>query len=359
MRRGRIAFVLLSAALLLGVAVARAEAPAGPRLAVVASHPYLDAGTEMASVAPDGSDAFRIAGGHDPKGPSPIIGARPSWSADGSRVAFFGVRGGAPGAVFTVAADGSDAEVAPLSRRLLIQGDAILAPDGRSVAVMRIDVISGHFERPSRRERDSDDENGVKVRTAIWALDVDAPKMRPLTAWSRRAFLEPSSFSPDGSHLAATEWRGGPTQRAISVDLSSRRTKVLADNAAEPAFAPNGDVAVVRDHRGPKEGLEGERKLKSSTLLVVPAGGGRPRPLVRIRHGLFSPSWDPSGQRIAFTRRNGFPPGKFALFPRPNSIAAINSDGTCLTTVAKLTRGFFAGAAWQPGPGRGAGPIVC
>jgi Tol biopolymer transport system component len=357
MRRARLVLVLLALTLLYGAVAARAEAPAGPRLAVVVSHPYPNAGTEVSSLALDGSAPFRIAGGHDTKGPSPITEARPSWSADGSRVAFFGVRDGASGAIFTVAADGSEPKVVPLSRKLIVQGDVALAPDGSSVAVMRLDVISGHFERPRWRGRRSGDEYGVRVRTAIWALGAEGSKMRPLSTWSRKAFLEPSSFSPDGSHLAATEWREA-THRAISIDLSTRRATVLADNAREPVYAPDGRVAIVRDHFGPKQGAEEERKRKSSTLLVIPAGGGRPQPLARIRPGLSSPSWDPSGQRIAFTRLGGYP-GRFSLFPKPNSIAEINADGTCLTTVAKLNRGFFGGSAWQPGPGREAGPIVC
>lgn len=357
MSSGRVVLILLSSALLCGVAVASAEAPVGPRLVAVAFFPYPNAGSEVTSFAPDGTDHFRIVGGPDAKGPAPTWGAQPSWSSDGSRVAFSGVRDGAPGAIFTVAADGSDPKVVPLSRKLLIQGDPVLSPDGRSVAVMRFDVISGHFQRPLRRARASDDEYGVKVRTAIWSLDVGDSRMRPLSAWSRQAFLEPGSFSPDGSHLAATEW-GGDTPRAISIDLSTRSTTVLANNAKEPVYAPDGQVAIVRDRFGPMAGPEGERKRRSSTLLVIPAGGGRPQPLVRIRPGLSSPSWDPSGQRVAFTRLSGLP-AKFSLFPRPNSIAEVNADGSCLTTVATLSNGSFAGSAWQPGPGRGAGRIAC
>jgi len=337
---------------------ATAAPPEGPRLAVVAFHPYPNAGSELSSLAPDGSGPFRIAGGPDARGPSPVFEARPSWSADGSRVAFFGVRGGSPGAVFTVAADGSDPRVVPLSRKLLIQGEPVLAPDGRSVAVMRIDVISGQFERPLRRGGGSDDEYGVKVRTAIWSLGVGNSRMRPLTRWSRRSFIEPSSFSPDGSHLAATEWDGGPTPRAISVDLATRRTEVLAANAAAPVYAPDGSVAMVRDRFGPEEGPLEARKLRSSALLVLAPEQDRPLPVLRVRGGLRWPSWDPSGQRIAFTRLKKTPSGVLPI-PRPNSIAAVNADGTCLTTVAKLTRGSFAGSAWQPGPDREAGRIVC
>ena len=354
----RVVLTLLSSMLFCGVAIASAEAPAGPRLAAVAFHPYPNVGSEVSSFAADGSGRFRIVGGPDTEGPAPTWGARPSWSADGSRLAFSGVRGGASGAIYTVAADGSDPKVVPLSRKLLIEGDPVLSPDGRSVAVTRLDVISGHFERLFHRGRASDDKYGVRVRFAIWSLGVDNFKMRRLTGWSRRAFLQPSSFSADGSHLAATEWNGGPTGRAISVDLRTQRTTVLVSNAAEPVFGPDGSVAVVRDRLGPKEGVEEERGIRSTTLLVVPAGGGRPQPVARTRRGLRWPSWDPSGQRIAFTRLNNTRPRAVAI-PRSNSIAEVNADGTCLTTVAKLSRGFFSGSAWQPGPGREAGRIEC
>lgn len=357
MRSGRLALVLLSSVVFCAVAVAHAEAPAGPRLAAVVFHPYPNAGSEVSSFAPDGSGPFRIVGGPDTKGPAPTSGARPSWSADGSRVAFLGVKDGASGAIFTVAADGSDSKMVPLSHELLIEGDPVLSPDGRSVAVTRLDVISGHFEGLFQHGQASDDDYGVKVRTAIWSLGVDDSKMHRLTAWSRRAFLQPSSFSPDGSHLAATEWKGGPTGRAISVDLETQRTKVLAPDATEPVFAPDGSVAVVR-HRYAPGGPSEELNLRSSTLLVAAPGQSRPRPILRVRGGLDWPSWDPSGQRIAFTRLKGLRPGALPL-PRPNAIAEINADGSCLTMVAKLSRGFFSGSAWQPGPDREAGRIVC
>jgi hypothetical protein len=258
-----------------------AQAPEGPRLVAVAFHPSV--GSELSSLAPDGSGPFRIAGGPDVEGPSPILGARPSWSADGSRVAFLGADTDVPlSAVFTVTGDGSDLKVVPLSRRLSIWGDPVIAPDGRSVAVMRIEPVGGPAGRLLRRARNPDGPR-VKARTAIWLLDVDDSRMRPLTSWTGRALLEPSSFSPDGSRLAVTEWRGrGATGRAITIDLATRRTKVLAHNAAEPAYAADGSIAMVRHSHGEKWRLE-ELAVRFSKLLVMPAGGGPPRPLVRVR----------------------------------------------------------------------------
>jgi hypothetical protein len=70
------------------------------------------------------------------------------------------------------------------------------------------------------------------------------------------------------------------------------------------------------------------------------------------------PSWDPSGQRLAFTRtrvvENGYTEPK-----KGDALMAINADGTCLKRVYSDPETTLYGAAWQPGPGREAGPISC
>jgi hypothetical protein len=43
-----------------------------------------------------------------------------------------------------------------------------------------------------------------------------------------------------------------------------------------------------------------------------------------------------------------------------SSLMEVDPDGTCLTKVFSLgKKGAVEGAAWQPGPGRGAGPLSC
>ena len=74
------------------------------------------------------------------------------------------------------------------------------------------------------------------------------------------------------------------------------------------------------------------------------------------------PSWDPSGQRLAFVRARGstgFVPELDGLFPFGNAIAQVNADGSCPVEILSLRRVALYGVAWQPGPGREAGPIDC
>ena len=80
--------------------------------------------------------------------------------------------------------------------------------------------------------------------------------------------------------------------------------------------------------------------------------------VLNVSGGLNWPSWDPSGQRIAFTKLNDLEGSPLGLV-KARSIEEVNADGTCPMSVPSLRRGFFSGAAWQPGPGREAGRIAC
>jgi Tol biopolymer transport system component len=331
-------------------------APQGPRLAYVSFHPYPHLGSEVATVDANGGSPHRLSGGPVFGSVEPISGARPSWSADGRVLAFVGGAGAASPAIYVVNADGTNLHVVRASRRILFEGDPVLAPDGRSVAVMRLDVISGHFERPSSGSALTE---GVKVRTAIWSLDVEGKGMRPLTGWRRDRVLFPSSYSPDGSALAATRvvFRGGARTQAVSVGLLDRRVVVLARNASDPAYATDGRVAAVRNHLVKEKGHLEAIRIYSSDLLVGTPGSPMAT-VLSVSGGLNWPNWDPSGQRVAFTKmdnRKGSPLG----FIKPNSIEEVNGDGTCPMSVPSLKRGRFSGAAWQPGPGREAGRIAC
>jgi Tol biopolymer transport system component len=91
----------------------------------------------------------------------------------------------------------------------------------------------------------------------------------------------------------------------------------------------------------------------------MPAAGGKPIKLASVKGGLAWPSWDPSGQRIAFTRLGGGSIGGLSYPHEGNAVMEINADGTCLTRLLSSGRGYSSGSSWQPGPGREAGAIAC
>jgi dipeptidyl aminopeptidase/acylaminoacyl peptidase len=350
----RLGLALLLALVALGAASATAAAPSGPRLAVSVSTPY-PGGGEITTVGPTGADPATLAGGSGQRSADPH-GDLPAWSPDGSLLAYTGSFGEYSPVVYVVGADGGRPRLVSKEGPL---SDPIFSPDGRSLVFSSLRVVKGEFQRSARR---ADDEYGVVVDWAVLAVDVDDGSARLLTPWRRHQVLTPTSFSADGSTLAAERFSFEKGQQAVAITLGSGRTRVLAHNAEEPVYSPDGSrIAFVRNRYGRPSGREGNRPLASSTLLVMPAKGGRATKLATVNGGLAWPSWDPSSQRLSFTRLGGGVLGRTSMPHEGNSVMQVNADGSCLSRLLSVEPdgGTLYGSAWQPGPGREAGPIVC
>lgn len=301
-------------AMLLAAGSAAASPPAGPRLAVakVNLHPRR---TAMLTVGSDGSRPLRLAGGEEDASLDTVLVAPLSWSPGGEELAFSGIR-----TIYLVRADGGGAR--PLN--LADAESPVYAPEGQTMAFSRKDDL------------------GV----AIWVVDLVSGAQRRVVPSRRGLKFVPSSFSPDGSTLLATriDRRAGEVE-PVAIELESGKvTRVLGDGR-EPVYSPDGTkIALFRE--------VGERRLDD--LFVLDLASGKPRRMTRTpsKDELFA-SWDPSGERIVFSRFRG------RRYEWANAIVQINVDGSCETEVLAEKRTVFWGAAWQPGPGREAGPIDC
>jgi hypothetical protein len=350
-RRTALLAVVLFAVL---TSFAGAAIPEGPRLGIFVSTdgPYAeDEGSEVITTGPSGEDPQRLFGGRGAPIHDPI-----SWSADGALIALTatGVESTASGAFGTgwsvvgvIRVDGSDARAFP--RAFLNAGDPVMAPDGRSVAFQRLKLVK---TLPGRES--------YLLKSAIWVLDIEDGSVRRLTRWRLASFLDPISYSPDRSSLIATldDRRG---YRIVAIDLDSlrvRRLAALGREAQEPTYSPDGTkLAYVRLKRAQSRLPEPEHPV--SELVVARADGSEAKRVLRRKGYISSPSWDPSGSRIAFTRN---PPAEATgeLEPEPgNKVMAINADGTCLTKVFSDPEVTVFGSAWRPGLGREAGSISC
>jgi Tol biopolymer transport system component len=136
---------------------------------------------------------------------------------------------------------------------------------------------------------------------------------------------------------------------------------VLAEHASEAAFSPDGSkIALVRhtvSSRSPRYTVDKD-------LYVMNTDGSKSTPVTSTTHvAETQPSWDPSGQRIAFNSFHNSKDFLESLFdellPVNNSIAEINADGRCRRRVLKLNGAILRGGAWQPGSDRAPGPIEC
>ncbi len=322
---------------------AEAEAPAGPRLSFVRAG---DSRLELVTTNPAGSDLQVIAGGGEHAQPLPFVFSPPSWTADGARVAFAGLTESEDeprSDIYLANADGSELVKLPGTREALYP---ILSPDGKKVA----------FARERKRIGDAGGLDGL----SIWLAEVGGGKPQQLTPWRNGVLRSPSSFSPDGSTLAISLDTQG-RHLAIALSLVGAGRRIIARNAGDPIYSPDGaHVALIT--LGPTKTIESRQGTTTFTpteLAVANADGSEVKRLASTPGALeIHPSWDPSGQRLAYTQLR-VAGGEATALGFGDALMEINADGSCRHKILSIRRAILFGATWQPGAGREAGPISC
>lgn len=318
---------------------AQAAAPEGPRLAFVRlteKPPSLELVTSDAS----GLGEQVLAGGSLRRArPLPFPLDAPSWSSDGSEIAFSGWAPGTPRLrpsglrIFIAAADGSAVREIPGT-----QGGfaPVFAPDGQSIAFAR-----------RRRYRNA---HTIFASTATWLVDLGSGRLRRLTPFRNGLDTFPTSFSPDGTVLAVGRRRGRSDPEAVAMRVDGSGATVLAHHATDAVYSPDGSqIAFVHvSGRG-----------NATDLFAANPDGSAPRQLTDTPGKIeIWPSWDPSGRRLAYAQLRGGRSER-AILGLGDSIVEINADGTCRTPILASHLLAFYGPTWQPGPGREVGRIAC
>jgi Tol biopolymer transport system component len=334
---------------------AEADAPAGPRLAFV-RFSVKPTALEVITSDSAGLQPQTVAGGSRAR-PLPSPFDAPSWSPDGSLIAFSALSGGLlrnrTTKIFVVGADGTGLREVPGT----VNGiGPVFAPDGHTIAFSRA------RERTHKTRHGA--EKTVFASTTTWLADLNGAAPRRLTPWRNRLRISPTSFSPDGTVLALARTGGRRFPELVAMRLDGSGSAVLARDATDGVYSPDGaEIAFIRlnehgrAHRS--RGGPAAAKVETSTdLFAMKADGSDPRQLTATPGKLeLWPSWDPSGQRLAFARLRGG--GLLGLLGFGDSIVEMNADGTCPGTVLASRNLAFYGPAWQPGSGREAGPIAC
>jgi len=340
-------------ALLLAASVANAVAPEGPRLAFLE---FVNQPDALRVATGDASLAERttVAGGSSRVRPFPYALSGPAWSPDGALIAFTATRGPSSGLfkprrrqIYLVAADGSGLAAIPGTREGF---GPVFFPNG-----WRIAFAKSKFSSPGMPQKS----------ISIWSVDLDGSGLTQLTEWAPGIENLPSSSSPDGSILAFTH-RDAIRERvdARALRLSDDSSFVLARNAKWPRYSPDGSrIAFVG-----VEAADGGSCCELGDGFTVDLytmnenGSSRHRLTDTSLKAEQPPSWDPSGERLAYMTAGG--PAE-ALGSYVDSVMQVNADGTCPSRISApiLRPGghwvAFDFPVWQPGSGREAGRIEC
>ncbi len=320
-----------------GATASAAAAPGGPRLAVVKWNVF-EGRFVLETIDRTGAQPSRLAGGGERKRPLPEIFEAPTWSPDGSKIAFVGVarslESGLRGdRLYVVGADGRDLKPLPGTHGSV---SPVFAPDGSSIAVTRY----------SRRG------------ASIWLVDLAGGAPRRVTPARRGLYLFSSSFSPDGSTLLTTRYTGRREEIA-AVHLGTGEVETVLRDAGTPVYSPDGTRIALLRWRPLKR--RDDTRTETSDLFTVGADGKGLRRLTDTRRQTEEfPSWDPAGERLAFVR---YLPesveNEFLEVGVGASVVQMNADGTCPREILKPSIEAIYGVTWQPGPGRAAGKIAC
>lgn len=341
---------IASSLLVLGAVatIAGAAASSGPHLGIMRFSLVKQMRWELLNVGADGRDQAVIAGGDEEERPLPDLNEF-AWSPDGSSLLFTGMTGNLEDEtrrdLFLATADGESVSLVPGTEGAI---SPVIAPDGHTFA----------FERERRRGRPPGRGGDVPFyeSASVWLGDLGAAAPRRITPWRHRLRQSPSSFSPDGRTLAVTRLVGERKPEAIGLKLDGRADSVLERNALQPVYSPDGSKLAFL--RGEVE-RHGNTTARVTDLYVKSFGGGGTARLTKTSRALeLSPSWDPSGQRLAWIEWNPFS-SESAFFGLGDKLMQANADGSCRIKTLSDRRAAVLAVEWQPGPGREAGPIGC
>jgi TolB protein len=132
----------------------------------------------------------------------------------------------------------------------------------------------------------------------LWIMDSDGHGARPLTA--DRSITQSPAWSPEGSLLLFTSWRGGNGPGVWVMSPDNRKPYLVSGRPGlntSATYAPDGQrIACTLSQDGNAE------------VYSLDARGGSPRRLTNHRAIDTSPAWSPTGREIAFTSdRSGTP----------------------------------------------------
>ncbi len=241
--------------------------------------------------------------------------ADPSWSADGSRIAF--ERGAK---IYVMSADGSHHTRLSDDHPVALDDSPAWSPDGARMAFASSQRT--FYEEEGRKDSD------------IYVMNTDGSNITRLTS-DPGMDLSPE-WSPDGTRIAFVSNREQRWDLYIMNADGSKQTLLveMVSPDSAPAWSPDGTrIAFV--------GLVGGIQL-------INVDGSAQTSLTTM--GDFDPTWSPDGTHIAFASHRDSDIGFFGPEGDVNvEVYVMNADGSGQTRLTD-NPGIDTNPAWSPGP---------
>lgn len=252
----------------------------------------------------------------------PAHDASPTWSPDGSKIAFATARhGGLNYEIYVMNADGSG--LARLTTNTWNDGSPAWSPDGSKIAFA------------------SNTPSGI---SEIFVMNADGSGLTQLT--TNMDFDGSPAWSPDGSKIAFAKNDGDIYLMNADGSAQTNLTQHPGTDAS-PSWSPDGSQIVFVSNR------DGAANFG---VYVMKADGSGPVKLTQSTAPEGTPEWSPDGSKISFFRVVSADFSNYDLF-------VANPDGSAETRVTSEP-GIDLDPTWQPMPfadlalGVGASPDV-
>ncbi|MCX6381892.1 MAG: LpqB family beta-propeller domain-containing protein [Armatimonadetes bacterium] len=250
-------------------------------------------------------DQIYVAGADGSNETPIVVGTHPSWSPDGSMIAFESKANGKRG-ISVVNSDGSNET--RITNNNATDEDPVWSPDGTKIAFT------------------SNRDAGTDGNLEIYVMSADGSNQTRLT--NNRFIDQQPAWSPDSAKIAFVSNRDGDQEiYVMNADGSSqRRLTERAGADIQPAWSPAANIAYTQLGDTPAE-------IGIMTPNGVKLSGFRKRNVP-----LAEPSWSPDGRQIVCS-------GNVDI---ARVLYVGSSDGTDVQLLTPLNFGFFQGDSVQP-----------
>jgi TolB protein len=223
-----------------------------------------------------------------PEGTDAAGNTGPSWSPDGTQIAYTGTGDAAiedPAFEDIYVMEGDGGHVERLTENDVPDFSPDWSPDGKQIVFSRGTALSA--ESPS---------------AALYVMDADGSDQHELYRAKGVLLLTPD-WSPDGKQIAFTRVsfpNGLPKASVYVMSSDGAGAKEVIPDAAEPDWSPDGEHIAFSSGRDKNGQTCFEECQPSDEIYVADADGTNSRRLTSEKAQDSSPSWSPDATQIAF-----------------------------------------------------------